>query len=144
MKRISFTILLISIMFAGGVEAAMKSSTVALICDTSRVHDKGQVQFSLVFNETERSILLNGSPVGEPTFTPYKVSGKNRFEDASIAGVSKEVSVSLDRVTGKFSLMTLPVATNGGEFTEDQKTKITSKPFDPIFIGSCELSKPKF
>ena len=129
---------------AFAVDSSASNKSVSLLCDTKRVPGDEAVQFSLVFNEAERSLLLNGSAFEERAFTPYKINGKNTVKDAEIAGVSKEISVSLDRVTGKFAFMTLPIATNGGDFTEHQKDQITSRKFDPLFIGSCELSKPKF
>lgn len=142
MKLFAAFLLCAGIACAGDSLAAAK--TASLLCDTTRTPGNEKVQFSLVFNEAERSLLLNGSPFEERVFTPYRITGKNTVADAEIAGVSKELSVSLDRVTGKFALMSLPVATNGGEFTEYQKDQITSRKFDPLFTGSCELSKPKF
>lgn len=121
-----------------------KSGLVTLLCDMTRVPDKEILKFSLAFNESERTIHLNGSPVGHPTFTAIQITGKDRVEDVTIPGVTRELSVSLDRVSGKLSVMTTPVATGGGEFSEWQKEKITSGKFDPIFIGHCLPTKLMF
>jgi hypothetical protein len=144
MKK-AYYLLLVSIL-SNPVHSAplSKSGLATLLCDMTRVPDKEILKFSLAFNESEKTMHLNGLPVGHPIFTAIQISGKDRAEDATIPGVSRELSVLLDRVSGKLSVMTLPVATDGGEFTEWQKEKITSRKFDPIFIGQCVPTKPMF
>lgn len=124
--------------------AASSAKPVALICHMERLGDKETLQFSFVFNEAERTVIINDTVFPNSEFTSYRVKGKKSYPYYGIAGVSRVTDFSLDRLTGTLSFGTLPAVDKGGEFTEEQKEKIASSPLDPAFLGKCALGKPMF
>lgn len=123
---------------------AVTNEATSLVCQTSRIADGGEVKFSLVFDESKRTVTLNGTLFRDVKFTPSRIDGSRRDANRLVPGVDRETSFSLDRMTGKFSLMMMPQPVHGDEFTEEQKARIVALPLDPSFIGRCTLAEPMF
>jgi hypothetical protein len=144
MQKTTAVIFSILTLASAASAAAGKDSLVSLLCDTTRVSDGGKVQFSVVFNEPKKSLLINGSPTGATTFTPHHITAKERLDFRVENGISYEMTVSLDRVSGAFLYMMDPVNNDGGAFTEAQLATIASGPTVQSFMGTCVPTKAMF